>query len=207
MISPHPCHDFQVLRNCFSSPLAITVGKLPYSLELCFPCRQIGPWTSHTLPTVRHSFYHVQWSEHVIPYQVTCLLEQHDLSKKKASYTQGSDRASYCHPLFQLAHILENDCCGPNSWWCHWRREKLLCNVPMNVATIIICDHINRFKSIFKGHKILIPWPLKESWSITLHSIISGKNSDLISAFVRACYWTLSCARWIQSTPHVKALA
>jgi hypothetical protein len=115
MLSTHPCHDFQVMANRFSSPLAVIVGKLPYRLELCFLPRQIGPWPSDTRSTASHSFYHVQWSEHVIPYQVTCLLEQRDVSKKKASYTQGSDRASYCHASFQLAHIRANVCCVPNT--------------------------------------------------------------------------------------------
>ena len=76
--------SWQVLGKCFSSPLAIAMGKLLYRLELCFSPRQIGPWSSHTWSTASHSFYHVQWSERVIPYQVTCLLEHCDVSKKKA---------------------------------------------------------------------------------------------------------------------------
>ena len=113
MLSPLPCHDFQVPGNRFSSPFAITVEKLPYRLELCFLLRQREPWLSDTWSSANHRFYHVQWSEHVIPYQVTCLLEQRDVSKKKASHTQGSDRASYCYPLVQLAHTLANVCCVP----------------------------------------------------------------------------------------------
>ena len=115
ILSPHLCHDLQVLRKLFPLPLLITMGKLLYRLTLCFYPRQVRPSPFHTQSTASHSSHHFQY-EHVIHYKVvTCSLEEHDVKKKEASHIKGSDRESYCQPLFQLVHILANGCCILNT--------------------------------------------------------------------------------------------